>query len=87
MGLPSFPQLKIISTEAAHDPANVQWQIDVAVSCSRLGTHAGLAPQERHTYLQRGLQIQKDLKAQRRLPPNRDWIAWFEERLKELNAD
>jgi hypothetical protein len=42
---------------------------------------------ERRTYMQRGLQIQKDLRTQRRLPPNQNWIAWFEEQLKEINAD
>ena len=79
--------LDIREALTGRDPVNVQWQIDVAVSCSKLGTHAVLAPQERRTYLQHGLQIQKDLMAQRRLPPNQDWIAWFEEQLKELNAD
>ncbi len=71
---------------AKRDPANVQWQIDVAVSCAKLGTHAGMAATERRSYLKRGLKIQEDLKASNRLAPNQDWIGWFEEQLKEFDG-
>jgi hypothetical protein len=66
--------------------ANVQWQIDVAVSSAKLGTHPGIGVNERRSYLQRGLKIQKDLNATNRLAPNQNWIGWFDERLKELDG-
>ena len=55
---------------AALDPTNVQWQIDVAVSCAKFGTQTGLTQPERRSYLQRGLQIQQALSASDRLAPN-----------------
>ena len=79
--------LAIAETLAAHDAANVQWQIDVAISCSKLGTHAGMAVDERRGYLRRGLEIQQGLKARGRLPPNQDWIGWFEEQLAGLDRE
>ena len=79
--------LKICETLAAHDVANVQWQIDVAISCGKLGMHAGIATDERRGYLQRGLEIEQSLKDLGRLPPNQDWIGWFEQRLQELDTD
>jgi hypothetical protein len=71
---------------AKADPANVQWQIDVAVSCSKLGLHSSLSTDERRGYLQRGLEIQQLLKTSGRLPPNQDWTGWFDKRLKELSG-
>ena len=79
--------LGIRETLAGRDRGNVQWQIDVAVSCAKLGMHAGLAASERRTYLQRGLKIQQDLKAGGRLPPNQNWIGWFEEQLIESSGN
>lgn len=76
--------LAIREALAARDRSNIQWQIDVAISFSKLGTHTGIALTQRRDYLQRGLQIQHELKASGRLPPNQDWIGWFTERLEEI---
>ncbi|MGZ8366749.1 MAG: hypothetical protein ACXW37_10260 [Nitrospira sp.] len=43
--------LAIRDALAARDSANVQWQIDVAVSCAKFGTHTGLTEHERRNYL------------------------------------
>lgn len=77
--------LAIADGLAARDPANVQWQIDVAVSCAKLGTHAELTESERQNYLRRGLEIQQELNTSNRLAPNQNWISWFEEQLKEFD--
>ncbi|TPW09589.1 MAG: hypothetical protein FD130_2470, partial [Halothiobacillaceae bacterium] len=37
--------------------------------------------------LRRGLEIQQGLKARGRLPPNQDWIGWFEEQLAGLDRE
>jgi len=76
--------LAIRETLAKRDPGNSQWQTDVAVSCSKLGTHAGLTTHERRNYLHRGLQIQEDLKTRGRLAPNQNWIPWFKNQLEKL---
>jgi hypothetical protein len=79
--------LDIRETLAGRDAANVQWQIDIAVSCAKLGLHAGVPADERRGYLRRGLEIQQNLKVNSRLPPSQDWTAWFEERLQELDKE
>lgn len=71
---------------AASDPSNTQWQIDLAVSCSKLGTYTGLSLDERRGFLLDGLKIQQDLHDSSRLAPNQNWIGWFKERLKELDG-
>jgi hypothetical protein len=63
---------------AAHDPTNIQWQADVAVSCAKLGTFDhGVPSNEKRAFLLRGRQILVDLKNHGRLLPNQDWIAWL----------
>ena len=68
------------------ESANVQWQIDVAVSCAKLGDHVDMPADERRRYLRRGLDVEKSLKASDRLPSNQGSVSWFEERLQELEA-
>jgi hypothetical protein len=71
---------------AERDPLNAQWQTDVAVSCSKLGTLAEhQTKRERRAWLIRGREILAGLKAQGRLHPNRDWIAWFDTKLAETD--
>ncbi|MEQ6342081.1 MAG: DUF4062 domain-containing protein [Gammaproteobacteria bacterium] len=79
--------LDIRETLAARDAANVQWQIDIVMSCGKLGMHAGLSADERRGYLRRGLDIQQGLKTRGQLPPNQDWIGWFEAQLHKLDGD
>jgi tetratricopeptide (TPR) repeat protein len=70
---------------AARDPANTQWQRDVAVSCSKLGSLAhGQTIEARREYLVRGREILARLKAQNRLHPNQNWISWFDDRIAAL---
>lgn len=78
--------LAIRDALAARDPANVQWQIDVAVSCAKFGMHTDLPEPERKNYLWRGLEIQQELNASNRLAPNQNWIGWFEDQLKEFDT-
>ena len=70
---------------AARDPANAQWQTDLAVSCGKLGTleHAQ-SVEVRRSYLIRGRSILVKLKEQGRLLPNKDWTAWFDSELGSL---
>lgn len=77
----------IRETLAARDAANVQWQIDVAASCSNRGMHASLSTAEQSGYLWCGLEILQGLKVLDRLPPNQDWTGWFEVSLQELDSD
>jgi len=49
---------------AAHDPANAQWQLDVAVSCAKLGTLDDEQPVEvRIGYFLRSKEILLKLKS------------------------
>ncbi len=71
---------------AAADPSNTQWQTDVAWSCSNiagLGTAAGTVAYRR-SLLQQGLSILKTLQSRDQLPPNKNWIAYFETELTKL---
>ena len=77
--------LAIAQALAARDAANTQWQIDVAISCAKLGTHASLPKDQRGSYLARGLNILTAIKRDGRLPPNQDWIQWFNDALRELD--
>ncbi|MBI4755966.1 MAG: hypothetical protein HY778_11270 [Betaproteobacteria bacterium] len=69
---------------AARDPANVGWQVDLAVSCAKLGSAQRLDVGESRRYLERGLDILTGLKGQGRLMHNQFWTGWFEERLAAL---
>ena len=67
---------------AVRNPANTQWQVDVAVSCAKLGAlEYGQSIEERRGYLLRGREILVRLKSDGRLMPNQDWIASFDEEL------
>lgn len=74
----------IFETLAKRDPGNAQWQVDVAVSCAKLGTQVGIAANERRAYLERGLNIQQKLQAGGRLAPNQNWIDWFSKERQKL---
>ena len=77
--------LAIAEALAARDPANAQWQIDVAVLCSKLGMpEQGQDVDARRGYLLRGRDILMQLKEAGRLMPNQDWIGWFDARIAEL---
>jgi hypothetical protein len=64
-------ELAIAEALAARDPANTQWQTDVAISCAKLGTLAHAQNADvRRDYLMRGPGILMELKAEGRLLPN-----------------
>jgi tetratricopeptide (TPR) repeat protein len=70
---------------AKRDPANTQWQVDVAVSCAKLGSLDSLVSmQQRKEYLSRGLELLSALKQAGRLHANQDWLSWFENALRSL---
>ena len=78
-------ELAIREALAARDPANAQWQTDVAVSCAKLGTlEHGQDVDARRGYLLRGRDILVKLKEAGRLMPNQDWIGWFDEQIAQL---
>ncbi len=66
------------------DPANTAWQVDLAISCSKLGEHDGLSIAERRTFFLRGRKILQELKQARRLHPSQDYVAWFDAELAKL---
>ena len=77
--------LRIAEGLAAHDPANTEWQRDLAVSCAKLGNvDSGQTVDERRRHLTRGRGILASLKAENRLLPNQDWIEWFDEQIEGL---
>ncbi|MDS4040466.1 MAG: hypothetical protein RKP20_04740 [Candidatus Competibacter sp.] len=80
--------LAIREALAARDPANTQWQVDVAVSCGKLGTlEHGQNVEVRRAYLLRGKTILARLKSADRLMANQDWTEWFAEQLQQLPPD
>lgn len=74
--------LAIAEALAARDPANTQWQCDLAVSCANLGRlgHVQTVDDQRD-WLLRGREILTRPKRQGRLAPAQDWIEWFDGRL------
>ena len=71
---------------AKRDPANTQWQVDVAVSCAKLCSLDSLVSvQQRKEYLSRGLKLLSALKQAGRLHANQDWSDWFDNALRSLN--
>jgi hypothetical protein len=77
--------LAITEGLAKRDPANTQWQVDVAVSCARLGSlNSILLIQERQEYLSRGLMLLIELKQAGKMHANQDWTDWFENALSSL---
>ncbi len=70
---------------AGRDPANSQWQTDVAVSCAKLGTlEHGQSAEIRREFLLRGRGILAKLKEEGRLLPSQGWIGWFDRQLEQL---
>ena len=64
------------------DPANTQWQVDVAVSRAKLGRLDSLVTmQQRKEYLYRDLELLSALKKAGRLHANQDWSSWIENAL------
>ena len=77
--------LAIAEGLAKRDPANTQWQVDVAVSYAKLGSFDSLVSmQQRKEYLFRGLELLSALKQAGRLYPNQDWTSWFDNALRSL---
>jgi tetratricopeptide (TPR) repeat protein len=77
--------LAIAEALARRDPANTQWQVDVAVSCWKMGSlDSLLSINDRRKYLQRGRQILLKLKDAGRLHANQDWIGKFDQALDAL---
>jgi tetratricopeptide (TPR) repeat protein len=78
--------LTIAESLAKRDPANTGWQVDLAVSCAKLGSLDSLvSAQQRKEYLSRGLKLLSALKQAGRLHANQDWSAWFDNALGSLN--
>ena len=85
--LPAYvAALAIAEGLAKRDLANTQWQVDVAVSCGKLGSLDSLVSvQQRKEYLSRGLKLLSALKQAGRLHANQDWSEWFDNALRSLN--
>ena len=76
--------LGLAEQRRATDPANTEWQTDVAVSCAKLGTlDYGQSIEAQHNHLLHGREILLNLKSAGRLAANQDWIGWFDEQLAE----
>jgi len=70
---------------AKRDPANTQWQRDLAISCAKLGSlESLLSIQQRREHLSRGLKIVTNPKQAGRLNTDQDWKGWFENALNVL---
>jgi len=77
--------LAIAEDLAKRDPANTQWQVDVAVSCGKMGSlDSLLSINDRRNYLQRGRQLLLKLKDAGRLLANQDCIGAFDQALDSL---
>jgi tetratricopeptide (TPR) repeat protein len=77
--------LAIAEGLAKRDPANTEWQVDLVVSCAKLGSLDSLVSiQQRKEYLSRGLKLLSALKQAGRLHPNQDWTGWFDSALRSL---
>jgi hypothetical protein len=77
--------LAVAEALALRDPANTQWQVDVAVSCSKMGTlDSLLSIDDLREYLQLGRQILVKLKDAGRFHANQDWIGEFDQALDAL---
>ena len=77
--------LAIAEALAKREPANTAWQVDVAVSCSKMGSLGCLLPaRNRKQYLLAGQQILLRLKEEGRLHANQDWTGWFDQALNSL---
>ncbi|MFN9631186.1 MAG: hypothetical protein ACK59A_13290 [Cyanobacteriota bacterium] len=80
--------LAIAEALAKRDPANTEWQVDLACSCGKLGTLKDvLSVSDRRSYLERGKQIILELKQSGRLHPNQDTTAQFNEVIQKLDLE
>jgi hypothetical protein len=77
--------LEIREALGARDPANAQWQTDVAVSCGKIGTLSNVGIDGRRDNLERGRGILVELREQNRLFTSQDRIAWFDQELSKLD--
>ena len=69
------------------DPANMEWQVDVAISCFIFGSLDSLQIfQQRREYLAKGLNLLTALKQAGRLHANKDWTGWFNNSLRSLKS-
>jgi hypothetical protein len=79
--------LVIAEALVGRDPANTQWQRDLADSCAKLGTlDQGQSAQVRRDYLQRGRGILGRLTGGGRLQQDINLLQWFEDQLTDLNS-
>jgi hypothetical protein len=77
--------LSIAAGMAQRDPANTEWQVDVAASCSKLGSlDSVLQFSTRKEYLCRGREILLALKRSERLYASKDFIGWFDQAIQKL---
>jgi hypothetical protein len=80
--------LQVLGTNeglAQLDPANTQWQGDLAVSCRKLGSLDSLLPiSTRKEYLCRGREMLLALKRSERLHASQDFIGWFDQVIQKL---
>jgi hypothetical protein len=77
--------LEIREALAERDPANALWQVELAVSCAKLGSLDNLLEaHDRRAYLSRGREILARQKAANKLAANQDWIGWFDDALRQL---
>ena len=68
---------------ANHDPANTQWQVDVAISSGKLGSLSAVLPISIRTeYLVRGREILLALKRAERLHANHEATRWFDQAIQ-----
>ncbi len=78
-------QLAIRESLAKRDPENTQWQVDVAISCAKLGSIDSLiSMQYRKEYLCRGPELLLGLKQAGRFHANQDWMRWLDNALCSL---
>ena len=70
---------------AKRDPANTEWQVDLAASCCKLGSlDSLLSISTRKEYLCRGREILLALKRSERLHASQDFIGWFDQVIQKL---
>ena len=78
--------MAICQSLAARDPDNVQWQLDLVVSLSKLVAPELASREQARQRLRDGLARLEALHAAQRLPPSQDWRHWFKERLQKLDG-
>ena len=77
--------LAISESLAKRDPANTQWQVDVAISCAKLGSLDSLmSMQLQKEYLCRGPELLLGIKQAVRLHAKQGWTSCFDNALRSL---